>query len=110
MSEGQNANREAIATLEYFIDKFEKIPEENWHVENYFDYDHPEKRCALGHCGMISQVATAEGAALIDLTYKNGFSRISSINDGKDTIYTQPTPKQRVLAYLRDKLKEKGNG
>lgn len=49
-------------TPQYFIDKFEAIPEENW-------------------C-------------------------ISSVNDGLDERYQQPTPKQRILAALRDIQKE----
>jgi hypothetical protein len=37
-------------TVDYFIDKFEKIPEELWCVES-FTIITLGQSCALGHCG-----------------------------------------------------------
>jgi hypothetical protein len=95
-------------TPEYFIAKFEAIPDELWHVGAY---DGPaNSHCALGHCGTV---ASEEGFALMELldhvvgaAYTNGQvpSGPAVVNDGKSDRYKQATPKERILAALRDLL------
>ena len=93
--------------LDYYIKKLEGVPEENWITGQLWT---PEgKGCVQGWLGargldedsmtityempeeLLSFLALVEG--------KN----IPGINNGyKNCGYTQPTPKQRILAYLRD--------
>jgi len=109
-------------TVDYFINKFEAIPEKDWIVGIFMD--HHGRCCAQGHCifnrgyydpmEVIIQRATptSEVYSLISLF---GFRKvgidehiiIALINNGDDPRYQQPTPKQRVLAALYDlKAKE----
>lgn len=115
--------------VDYFINKFSAIPEELW---SRYQFIEQERRCANGHCGVrhISSMAineTDESRALqqlfsilkiTDLTENNmavmdgGYSgnrmpptyslKAAVINRGESNEYQQPTPKQRILAALRD--------
>lgn len=80
----------------YFIKKFAAIPEELWCVERHTDGD---KHCALGWCSNDYDLGRlSESRALHRLLHPSpGF-----INDGLCFIYQQPTPKERILAALRD--------
>lgn len=102
-------------TLDYFIKKFEAIPEEKWTTKSYgSDGVH----CALGHCmGNKYTLTNSEIETLVKLTglcfgyteFEGGDSTlIANINDGLNSNYKQETPKQRVLAFLND-LKAKQN-
>lgn len=83
--------------VDYFIAKFEAIPEEKWGIGKY--ENESGQMCAYGHCGCLSGFnMTEEGNHLINLSE---FSFVS-INDGKNNSYQQTTPKQRVLAALYD--------
>lgn len=92
-------------TVDYFIKKFEAIPEEKWMVGEFKDNE--GRFCALGHCGqrmgMSCNEIPDESWTLRSLFAwtMNRFS-VTNINDGKDYNYQQPTPKQRVLAALYD--------
>lgn len=97
-------------TVDYFIQKFSVIPEEL----GVGELQKGEKKCAMGFCGgYIERSVESYALALIlkPLTQKRG-SRINpnsyvwDINDGHNTNYPQPTPKQRILAALRD-IKQK---
>ncbi len=93
---------------QYFIDKFEALPESAWQTRNYHN---PETgaSCALGHCGARihspdptmpyyrDNLYTAESEALVNLV-----PYIVKINDGVGVYPGQTTPKARVLAALRD--------
>lgn len=94
-----------IYTKEYFIEKFEAIPEAYWCVGVFFDGD---KCCAAGHCGMGNGKVTAESESLCRLITNHlgkdtteYTSSISTVNDKGDSRFQQDTPKQRVLAALR---------
>lgn len=81
----------------YFIAKFEAIPEELWCTGVFTLGD---KHCALGYCGQTNHVPfTDEALALIDILQPR---TVDGINDGDWERYPQPTPKQRILAALRD--------
>lgn len=82
--------------VDYFIAKFEAIPEGAWCVGAFRK---GIQCCALGHCGDSEDVETPEeAAALRDVLCW----AVARINDGEDYRYEQPTPKQRILAALRD--------
>jgi hypothetical protein len=92
--------------VQYYIDKFEAIPEELWNADgSYVNKDNPECKCALGHCGAdIRNTNTDEIRALAGLFRYEGIDLvdITGINDGTNPEYQQSTPKQRILAALND--------
>ncbi len=84
--------------VQYFIDKFEKIPEDRWCTGLFTKGDN---HCAYGHCGVMQPLQeTVESKRLSYLFRFSGI--VTDINDGRDKRYPQPTPKQRILAALRD--------
>ncbi len=89
-------------TVDYFIQKFEAIPEEWWCVTLY---TRGEQKCALGHCGVSMKDDTEEGEALSYLFISN-FGMASTINDGGDSRFPQATPRARILAALQ-RIKQK---
>lgn len=98
-------------TVDYFIKKFEAIPEELWTIgiqQNEFG-----QRCALGHCmptDFLSQGKmlapfgedTGEGRALHNLFDNILTIWVTKVNNGTHPLYQQPTPQQRILAALYD--------
>ena len=96
--------------VDYFIEKFEAIPEELWLFDGEFvDANNKACRCALGHCGARSGYTgdtetTPESDALAKIlsSDKNSYYDVASINDFPSIKYPQRTPKQRILAALRD--------
>lgn len=101
-------------SVDYFIEKFEAIPEDKWCVGSLHSNG---RSCALGHCGMTADPEVEpfgimffnwsdEGMALTKLLDKLGL-KPWEINDYmpfmKDAYrYIQKTPKQRILAALND--------
>lgn len=88
--------------LEYFINKFEAIPDEDWATGDYIDRS--GRCCALGHCGVRGGFEQLpEPRALHKLTN----SLIAHVNDGSDKdeggnpLYGD-TPKERVLNFLKE--------
>lgn len=101
-------------TIQYFIDKFSVIPEDQWCSFSLISPD--GKRCALGHClskettfynanawldGGIPVNPEIAGLAAIGINYIDGQFSIVSVNNGEDLRFQQPTEKQRVLAALQ---------
>ncbi len=88
---------------EYFINKFEAIPEDQWCTGDFEDTE--GRHCAAGHCGSVYGNVGAEATVLYNLISALSIENpvnIVLVNDGADGRYMQPTPKQRVLAALRD--------
>jgi hypothetical protein len=90
-------------TVDYFIDKFSKIPDSKWRTNSY---NYNGRCCALGHCGYTWEKETNLGKVLERLVQNNLAVSIESINDGKndgnDYIpFKQKKPKARVLAALK---------
>lgn len=88
---------------DYFIKKFEATKEEDWCIE---EYETGVRRCALGHCGVHWRSdepmhETEEGSVLRRLFSRHGLN-VALTNDSLDEHYPQVSPKQRVLAALRD--------
>jgi hypothetical protein len=103
-------------TAEYFIRKFEAIPEEKWCVN---EFRAGRKKCALGHCGVRANTPVKVDAvdhfgscpwgipaadALHRLVGQHFSSGVGHINDGEHPLFKQPTPKARILAALSDIL------
>lgn len=88
----------------HFIAKFEAIPEDRW-CKGQIE-DDSGRCCAIGHCHPVLGGLCSEGEALARLfpgeRHNCGKLIVARINDGEDPQYQQPTPKQRVLAALRD--------
>lgn len=96
--------------VDYFISKFEAIPEEKWCVDDFEDGEESGVHCALGHCGAsFHSGSTRESYKLDEIicslrnpSYPLGYYYPAPINDGTTKEYQQPTPKQRILAALYD--------
>jgi hypothetical protein len=97
-------------TVDYFIQKFEAIPENLFCVATR---SMGEQRCAYGWCYGSAQEAKAsercnssrneEETALSELVRVLGRNwGAGGINNGIYPEYQQPTPKARILAALRD--------
>lgn len=90
----------AIYDRDYFIAKFEAIPEEKWCCGQ--SNGPAGTHCALGWCDVETPDETGpEWSGLITLCL-HGDLLIELVNDGGCERYDQPTPKARVLAALRD--------
>lgn len=91
--------------VDYFIRKFEAIPDERW-CEYDVDVEGAQ-HCVLGHCGVRCRddghyTETRISKALERLCQSQLGEAPDYINDGCDPRYPQPTPKQRILAALAD--------
>jgi hypothetical protein len=93
-------------TVDYFIAKFEAIPNEKWTTGLYVDR-WGQASCALGHCGVRAhEVDIAVPQEAIQL--RNLFERhprclsVTDVNDRNDPNFQQETPKARILAALRE--------
>ncbi len=97
-------------TKEYFIEKFNSIPDENWLEDG--NLNHPTKEncgCALFHCGVKkdaigSYIATEEALALIELfggNRNNSIPPYRVVYRVNDTAYEKGlTPKQAIIEKL----------
>jgi hypothetical protein len=86
-------------TVDYFIQKFEAIPDELWCVGEFVDVG--GRCCAAGHCGARLNGGNSNKPEYMAIQKALGF-HIYDINDGKLSTYPQPTPRARILAALRD--------
>lgn len=97
-------------TVDYFIDKFSNIPEENF-ITGSLQMDN--KCCALGYCGMKNyDKIPREAIALIDIITpkaaqqenKVGISYfVTDVNDGIGSKRELgSTPKERILNKLKE--------
>lgn len=85
-----------IYTVDYFIEKFNKIPEGLW--SEFLHRDESPRQCAIGHCKL-----DGENRALgIDLFWEVLKTGVGTVIHKRHPNYQQPTPKQRILAALRD--------
>jgi hypothetical protein len=97
-------------TVDYFIEKFSKIPDKFWCKSYYTSYDQGiEKHCALGHCGFKceddgGENTTKEGKALIKLIITKLRHAVSDINDGTYEEFVcmlGDDPKTRIINALK---------
>lgn len=112
-------------TVDYFINKFEAIPEFEYNVGELRNDYNSDQKCALGHCNAtnnklgieasmlnklfdvlhISEKPSCEKLWNFELTNRDGdflSGKVACINDGECNEYLQETPKQRILAALYD--------
>lgn len=102
-------------TVQYFIDKFEKIPDSQWTIGVVCG---GEKRCALGWCDVVEDntpkrewVKTDEANALeriFNPTFNPAVDHYDAtwrINDRMMWNTEGETPKERMVNALKDKLK-----
>lgn len=118
-------------TVDYFIKKFEAIPEDNFATGTFMQWHDNNSRCTLGHClsKRMIRIANdyminmgvdsfppekcAEYSKELEVAYalcllfngkspRNGSEQVIEINNGTHHMYKQPTPKQRILAALHD--------
>jgi len=97
--------------VDYFINKFEAIPDIYW---TSFKYVNGNAYCAMGHCGFRHFTVTPEGKALDALFDKYGI-HVLAVNDGAHGYFNMneareiqnwywaqagETPKERVLNVL----------
>lgn len=92
-----------MQTLKDFYNFYKGIPEEKWCTGKF--ENEKGQCCALGHIGQNDEKDSKEFSNLLCLTGRN--ENFISINDGDNKKYPQSTPKQRVLAFLIDKIQEK---
>ena len=85
-------------TIKEIIEYLESIPEDRWCVGEYSSGS--GKCCAAGHLFRKSGSLYEAADALMLTEFRD--RRITSINDGLDADYQQPTPKARVMAFFRD--------
>lgn len=91
-------------TLDYFIGRFEAIPEEQWCIKE--PTDEAGRHDCWGHLGEVTLDTTSDEAkALYILVAKHG--SLTQANDGVNG-YVGNTPKQRVLNFL-NAIKEKND-
>lgn len=90
--------QELLYTKEYFIRKFELIP------DSLIGEGHLKNHCALWHCGVRSYASDMgpEAKALADLLSQNGegdYITVFEINDGDEEL--GKTPRIRILNALK---------
>lgn len=98
-------------TIQYFIDKFDRIPWYKWCVNTQINI--LGQRCAYGHitpkevkrCGNYPSNGVPEMEALDAIGnkyfYSDGDRGIANINNGCDLRFQQRTIKGRVIAALK---------
>lgn len=84
----------------YFIKRFEKIPESKWCIKEYTVND---QHCALGHLGCVLGKTDTPLAKKLNRILAQ---ETPEINDGLHDDYQQPTPKERILAALNQAKKD----
>lgn len=92
-------------TVDYFIDKFEDIPEDNWVTGMTKDLE--LGCCVMGWCGgyftdQTTGLIKILAGHMADTSNDFGRKYVYAINDGLLPIYQQLTPKRRILAALYD--------
>lgn len=89
-------------SVDDYISFYAAIPEEKWTTGDFVDGF--GRCCALGHLGFRN---CTESPVMHSEFFRRYHVQLPMVNDGFVEPYNhQPTPKQRVLAYLRD-LKSK---
>lgn len=96
-------------SVDYFINKFQSIPDDNWTIYSLRNVNNPDCRCVLGHCDVTTEnggnyIYTEESWALykifknlVPTLHKNPYL-VSTVNDYK--IEWGLTPKERILNVL----------
>ena len=91
-------------TLDYYIDKFNNIPEDKWGTGVYNDDN--GHCCAFGHCGAYAGREETDEARSLSTIFrelkKDNDPDLTHINDGdRGAEKYGETPKERVVNYLK---------
>ncbi len=102
-----------LETLKDFYFFYNEIPENKWCVGAFEDQE-TGQCCAIGHLGQRS-ACNAKTPAVEKISellygvrchYPGELARVNNVTLLCNRKYLQDTPKQRVLAYLKDKIVE----
>lgn len=89
--------------VDYFIAKFEAIPEDKWCTFSFIDYK--GNCCALGHCGNRNYNEDTPEAKELRRIMRQP---VSAINDGHAAYQNLgSTPKQRIINALKQLKNER---
>jgi len=90
-----------MKTIQEIIDYMEATPEESWGVDVVRSKDN--KNCFFGHLFNMGKDEKESNTiwGLFEELYATTYM-IYPVNDGENPAYQQSTPKQRVIAYLKD--------
>ena len=92
--------------IDYFLAKFEAIPEDKIIMNFYTDNNDETKHCSLGHCeGHNNPIdRPSEAKALRDLFKVHLKCGVADVNDNlcEHKFNNLPTPKQRIMAALNE--------
>lgn len=99
---------ETSYSVEFFIRKFQAIPEEKWCV--FTRQDTNGRRCALGHISVNFDSPELNALHALmpfrhltsDFSFMAPAEGVAPTNNGTNPRYQQPTPKERILAALYD--------
>ena len=87
--------------VEYFINKFNAIPEGQWCTGQYTRLvDNTVQHCALGHCGFEGGLKRGYSNEALRLISLLGLETLIRINDGEETRIPGATPRARILNAL----------
>lgn len=86
-------------TRDYFLAKFQAIPEDKWLTGSYGSCNPGASGCALGLCGGFTD--EAEALRVLFCPSAPETARVAYVNDNQSEKHPEPTPKQRILAALR---------
>lgn len=92
-------------TVDYFLTKFTAIPEDKWCQNEYKNA--AGQHCAFGLCGASNTIfgpaSFPEEAKALDAMFNRHLGvSVPNLNDGHIMRFTQATPKQRILAGLKE--------
>jgi len=99
-------------TVDYFIAKFERIPEDDWCMHFFVTPDKRHK-CAFGHCGIrntesfVRRTYINSEAEALDELFKSCGMDVITVNNDEDAIFTGGTIKSRILRALQHIKKRK---
>lgn len=93
--------------VDYFLNKFDAIPENEWTTHTYTRYEEVVKHCVFGHCGVrvangIDTTFTNESQALVYLFDQSLKISVININDNNVgfAFDLEETPKQHIMSAL----------
>lgn len=97
-----------MKTLQDYYNFFAAIPDEKWCRFQLLDNE--GRSCARGHLGSrlpTGQIVATEPLEVLEFYKLLGASKwiVTNINDGVSVNYPQTTPKERILAFIKDKMK-----
>jgi len=95
--------------IDYFIKKFEAIPEQYWCVASLSDMvpyggSFIQAHCAFGHCGIktTTTINFSPEAYALKLIFRKHRHDVTAVNDGLDPLYNynKGSPRERILLAL----------